>query len=311
MTSDTKVALLFPGQGVQRVGMGHDIHEESRAARATFEEANDVLGYDLATLCFEGPKNELGRTDRCQPAVLTTSVALLRATREAGFDGDLALGHSLGEYAALVAGGSLTFSEALRLVVRRGEVTEEVARATPGAMAAVLGTDEAEVEALCAEAGEVWPANYNCPGQVVVSGLTPAVDRLLELAAERAIKVRRLDIDGSFHSRVMAPAAERFTDALARVQIGEPRIPFLSATSVAIESGERLRALLAEQLTAPVRFTQTVRAALALGVDTFVEMGPGRVLIGLIKRISPDSAALTVSAPADLEPLRAALARER
>lgn len=301
--SDRKVALLFPGQGVQRVGMGQEFFMASPAARATFDEANEVLGYDLARLCFEGPAEQLGETAYCQPAVLTTSVALWRATDEAGFSGDIAMGHSLGEYSALVASGSLTFEEALRLVVERGSVTTAVARETPGSMAAVLGISEDEVEALCKEAGDVWPANYNCPGQVVTSGLRASVERMLEIATSRGIKTRMLDIDGAFHSSIMAPAAERFRGALQTVRIQAPSLPFLSATSVAIERGERLRTLLALQLTAPVRFTQTVRTALDLGVDTFVEFGPSKVLTGLVRRVMPGTTTLTVSGPEDLHTL--------
>jgi len=301
--SGGKVALLFPGQGVQKVGMGQGFFMTSDAARATFDEANDVLGYDLARLCFEGPAERLGQTDRCQPAVLTTSVALWRAADEAGFRGDLAMGHSLGEYSALVASGSLSFEEALRLVVERGSVTTAVARQTPGSMAAVLGASEDEVEALCEEAGDVWPANYNCPGQVVTSGLRGGVERMLEIATSRGIKTRMLDIDGAFHSSIMAPAAERFRGPLQTVRIQAPSLPFLSATSVAIERGERLRILLAQQLTAPVRFTQTVYTALDLGVDTFVEFGPSRVLTGLVRRVRPGTTTLTVSSPDDLAAL--------
>ncbi len=302
-TGDKKVALLFPGQGVQRVGMGQDFFMSSPAARATFDEANEVLGYDLARLCFEGPAERLGRTDHCQPAVLTTSVALWRAADEAGFSGDIAMGHSLGEYSALVASGSLTFEQALRLVVERGSVTTAVARETPGSMAAVLGISEDEVEALCKEAGDVWPANYNCPGQVVTSGLRGSVERMLEIATSRGIKTRMLDIDGAFHSSIMAPAAEHFRGALQTVRIQAPSLPFLSATSVAFERGERLRTLLAQQLTAPVRFTQTVRAALDFGVDTFVEFGPSKILTGLVRRVMPGTTTLTVSGPDDLAAL--------
>jgi [acyl-carrier-protein] S-malonyltransferase len=303
-TSDeSKIALLFPGQGVQHVGMGREFYECSPPARATFDEANEVLGYDLAALCFEGPAERLTETDHCQPAVLTTSVAAWRAAEEAGFRGDIAMGHSLGEYSALVASGSLSFEEALRLVVERGTVTTEVARARPGRMAAILGVSEEIVERLCAEAGDVWPANYNCPGQIVASGLRTGVDRLLELASAQGIKTRMLDIDGAFHSTVMSPAAERFKGALAAVRIEPPSLPFLSATSVAVERGERLRGLLAQQLTAPVRFTQTVRAALDMGVDSYVEFGPRKVLTGLVRRVLPDSRTFNVATPEDLATL--------
>jgi [acyl-carrier-protein] S-malonyltransferase len=306
---DPLIALLFPGQGAQQVGMGRALAEAFPTARRTFEEANDLLGYDLARICFEGPDDQLTSTRNCQPAILVTSVAAWRVAREHGVEGDLTMGHSLGEYSALVACGSLSFAEALRLVQARGDVTTDVATRSPGKMAALLGASDEDVEALCAEAGEVWPANYNCPGQVVASGLRNGVDRLLDLAHARGIKARLLDVDGAFHSSVMAPAAERLRDVLSNVKISTPSLPFLSATSAAFERGERLRALLAQQLTAPVRFTQTVRLALDHGVDRFVEFGSRRVLIGLVRRVRGDVQAVHVGEPSDLPALLALAGR--
>ena len=216
----------------------------------------------------------------CQPAVLTHSVAAWRVAAEHGIEGGLAMGHSLGEYSALVACGSLSFEEALRLVEARGVATTDVVAAHPGSMAALLGASDEDVEALCLEAGEVWPANYNCPGQVVASGLHRGVDRLMDLARARGIKAKLLDVDGAFHSSVMAPAAEKLRESLSGVKINTPSLPFLSATSAAFEKGDRLRSVLAQQLTAPVRFTQTVRMALDHGVNQFVEFGHRRVLVG-------------------------------
>jgi [acyl-carrier-protein] S-malonyltransferase len=219
------------------------------------------------------------------------------------------MGHSLGEYSALVASGSLSFEEALRLVEARGVATTDVVALHPGSMAALLGASDEDVEALCLEAGEVWPANYNCPGQVVASGLHRGVDRLMDLARTRGIKARLLDVDGAFHSSVMAPAAEKLRESLSGVKITAPSVPFLSATSAAFEKGDRLRLLLAQQLTAPVRFTQTVRMALDHGVDRFVEFGHRRVLVGLVRRIVPGVEAVHLGDPSDLPALLALAGR--
>jgi [acyl-carrier-protein] S-malonyltransferase len=244
-------------------------------------------------------------TEHCQPAVLVNSVAAWRVATEHGLQGDLAMGHSLGEYSALVACGSLGFEEALRLVEARGAATTAVVARNPGSMAALLGASDEDVEAMCLEAGEVWPANYNCPGQIVASGLHRGVDRLMDLARARGIKARLLDVDGAFHSSVMAPAAEKLRESLSSVKINTPSLPFLSATSTAFERGERLRSLLATQLTAPVRFTQTVRMALDHGVDTFVEFGHRSVLVGLVRRIRPGVTAVKLGHPSDLPALLA------
>jgi [acyl-carrier-protein] S-malonyltransferase len=289
--------------------MGRALAEVFPIARRTFEEANDILGYDLARICFEGPHDELMSTRHCQPAVLVNSVAAWRVATEHGITGDLTMGHSLGEYSALVACGSLGFAEALRLVEVRGEATNDVVAKSPGSMAALLGASDEDVEALCREAGEVWPANYNCPGQIVASGLHRGVDRLMVLAHARGIKAKLLDVDGAFHSSVMAPAAERLRESLSSVKINTPSLPFLSATSGAFERGERLRSLLAQQLTAPVRFTQTVRMALDHGVDRFVEFGHRRVLVGLVRRIRPGVEAVNLGDPSDLPALLALAGR--
>ncbi len=286
--------------------MGKALAESFPVARRTFEEADDHLGFALSRYCFEGPHDELMSTRICQPAVLTHSVAAWRVAREHGVEGDLTLGHSLGEYAALVACGSLSFEQALMLVQARGDATTDVVAKSPGSMAALLGASDEDVEAMCLEAGEVWPANYNCPGQIVASGLHRGVDRLLDLARTRGIKAKLLDVDGAFHSSVMAPAAERLRETLANVKINTPSLPFLSATTGAFEGkGERVRTILAQQLTAPVRFTQSVRTALDHGVDGFVEFGHRRVLVGLVRRIRPGVEALHLGDPADLPALLA------
>lgn len=304
-----KIALMFPGQGSQVVGMGADLSAEYEVARRTFEEAGDVLGIDIAKVCFEGPAETLGSTLYCQPAVLTQSVAAWRVATELGVKGDLTLGHSLGEYAALVASGSLPFDEALRLVHARGEATTAVARRVPGAMAALLGATEEQVERLCSAVGDVWPANYNCPGQIVASGLLKNVDRLLEAAKAQGVKVRRLDVEGAFHSSVMAPAAERLREALSGVRISPPSVPFVSATTAAVEAGaERVKQILTQQLTGPVKFTQAVRASLDMGTTSFVELGPRKTLTGLVRRILPDAQVYHLGSMADVPGIRAMVA---
>jgi len=301
-----KIALMFPGQGSQHVGMGAEFARGFPVAMRTYEEASDALGFDLARVCFEGPAESLAGTDVCQPAVLTTSVAAWRVAVQEGLKGDLTLGHSLGEYAALVASGTLEFGEALRLVRARSAATTDVARARPGSMAALLGATDEEAESLCAEAGDVWPANYNCPGQIVASGLQRGMERLADLARARGVTVRLLDVDGAFHSSVMAPAADRLREVLAGARVHAPSLPFVSATTAKVEAGtERVRQILAQQLTGPVRFTQAVRAAMDMGTDTFVELGPRRVLVGLVRRIRPDVSVLHIGTPADLAGLRA------
>lgn len=305
-----RIAVMFPGQGAQQVGMGKALAARFPVARQTFDEANDVLGYDLAELCFEGPHELLTTTAHCQPAVLVTSVAAYRVAEEHGLRGHVALGHSLGEYTALVACGSLGFADALRLVVERGAATGQVVADHPGSMAALIGASDEDVEALCAEAGEVWPANYNCPGQVVASGLSRGVERLIELARTRGIAAKRLTVDGAFHSAVMAPAVGRLREALGTVRIQAGSLQFVSATSAAVEKGERrLRGLLASQLTAPVRFAAAVRTSLDLGVTGFVEFGHRRILVNLVRRVRGDVEVFHVGAPEDLPAVLALAAR--
>lgn len=294
------IALLFPGQGAQVVGMGQELAASSPAARATFEEADAVLGYPLSEVCFSGPAERLTQTDVCQPALVATCVAAWRAAEEIGLRGDLVMGHSLGEYAALVVAGAITYPDALRLVAERGAAMQAAADAHPGAMAAVLGATDGEVEALCADVGDVWPANYNCPGQVVVSGTHEGIDRLLERIASTGGKAARLKVSGAFHSPLVAPAAERLSRALAAWTPGSIDVPFLSTTTCRFEPADRLRELLAQQLVCPVRFGAAVEVALAAGTTQFVELGVGRVLSGLVKRVQRDAAVLQVNTPADL-----------
>jgi [acyl-carrier-protein] S-malonyltransferase len=297
------IVAMFPGQGAQAVGMGSGLATAFPSARRTFEEADDVLGYALSEVCFAGPAERLTETDVCQPALVAASVAAYRVAEEAGLRPDLVMGHSLGEYSALVAAGSLGFAEALRLVAERGAAMREAAIAAPGAMLALLGPSDADAEALAREAGDCWPANYNCPGQVVVSGSVEGIDRLLELATARGVRTSRLQVDGAFHSPLIAPAAERLRPALEAWDPVPPAPDFLSTTTCAVEPADRLRAVLLDQLTAPVRFGRAVEVALASGVDRFVELGPGRVLSGLVRRVRRDAATSQVGEPADIDAL--------
>jgi [acyl-carrier-protein] S-malonyltransferase len=299
------IVLLFPGQGAQAVGMGRELAAGFPGARRAYEEASDALGYDLAAVCFDGPADRLTRTDVCQPAILATSVAAWRVAAEHGLAGDLVMGHSLGEYSALVAAGSLGYAEGLALVAERGAAMQEAGERRPGTMAALLGLSDADAAALCDEAGEVWPANLNCPGQVVASGTVEGVERLLALAEARSVRATRLAVGGAFHSPLMAPAAERLAPALAPWTPAEPEPRFLSTTTAAVEPAARLREVLLDQLTSPVRFGASVEEALRLGASRFVELGPGRVLSGLVRRVRRDVPTAQVGAPADLPALAA------
>jgi [acyl-carrier-protein] S-malonyltransferase len=291
---------MFPGQGAQVVGMGQELAASSAAARAAFDEADQVLGYPLSTLCFEGPADRLMQTDVCQPALVATSIAAWRAAEERGLRGDLVMGHSLGEYSALVVAGAISYPDALRLVAERGAAMQAAADASPGAMAAVLGATDADVETLCREIGDVWPANFNCPGQVVVSGTRDGIDRLLARVAAEGGKATRLQVSGAFHSPLVAAAADRLSVALDRWSPGDIEVPFLSTTTCRFEAAEHLQQLLADQLVSPVRFGAAVEVAIDHGTTQFVELGVGRVLSGLVRRVRRDASVMQVAVPGDL-----------
>jgi len=287
------LALIFPGQGSQEVGMGRDVCDASRAAREVYQAADDALSLPLSKLCFEGPEEELLRTEIQQPAILTTCIALLRALEERV---DVApaytAGHSLGEYTALVASRSLGFEDAVRMVNARGRFMQEAVPEGHGAMAAVLGASETEVGEACrlaaAQTGRVvTPANYNSPGQTVIAGDAAAVEVACAMARERGAKrTIPLAVSAPFHCLLMAPAAEKLALELARVRFADARPPIV--TNVEAEpngEGVRFAALLREQVTAPVRFVEMVRRLHELGVTKVLEIGPGRVLSGLVARI--------------------------
>lgn len=306
-------AYLFPGQGSQMVGMGQALSEAYPIAAATFAEADDILGFALSDLCFHGPEAALNSTINTQPALLVTSVAAWRAA-EASLGAlpraRFVAGHSLGEYSALVAAGALSFADAVRLVRRRGELMGEADDSQPGGMAAVLALDNDTVEQIVAAAavqtgGTVQVANYNSPGQVVISGDLPALAAAMALAsAAGARKVVRLPISIAAHSALMAPAARAMAAALDAVTISEPEVPVISnITAQPLAHAADIRRELVEQLTAGVRWDQSVRTMAAGGVTAFVEFGSGTVLTALVKRIAPEPARLNVGDPAGIEQL--------
>jgi [acyl-carrier-protein] S-malonyltransferase len=303
-----KIAFCFPGQGSQDVGMGRAIAAEYPEARAVFDQASEAVGFDVARLCFEGPIEELTRTEKQQPALVATSIACLRAVESLGVKPDFVIGHSVGEYSALAAAEALADKDALALVGERGRATAQAAEERPGAMAAVLGLEDAVVEELCAAIENVWPANYNCPGQVVVSGENSAVDLLLERAGEAgARKTVKLRVSGAFHSPLVEGAAERLRPALESVTFSEPATPFMSTVTARVEDAQRLVELLVQQLTGPVKFTQAVRGLIQEGVELFVEIGPGQVLSGLLRRCDRSLKAVSVGDPESLRRLQEAL----
>lgn len=286
------IGLLFPGQGSQFVGMGKDLAERFPVARETFEEADEALGFALSRLCWQGPEDELVLTRNAQPAILVHSVAVWRLLQGQGLGVRIAAGHSLGEFSAYVAAGALSFADAVRTVRRRGELMFQAGEARPGTMAAVLGLDDEAVERVCAEAsaageGVAVPANYNAPGQVVISGDRAAVDRAGERAsAAGARRVVPLNVSGAFHSPLMQPAEVGLDAQLRSVTLSPPVFPVVSnVTAEPVTEPDRARDLLVEQLTSPVRWVASVRTMLAGGTTRFLELGPGNVLTGLLKRI--------------------------
>jgi [acyl-carrier-protein] S-malonyltransferase len=298
-------AFIFPGQGSQMVGMGRDVYESSAAARTIFTAADQALGFSISKLCFEGPEDQLMATENAQPALLTTSIALLAALADDPNVTDFVernaayvAGHSLGEYSALVAAGALDFATAVQLVRRRGEL---MAAAREGGMAAVLGGDEATLEEVCKQASKgselVVVANYNAPGQLVLSGSAAALERAAALAKERGVKrVLPLKVSAAFHSPLMREAATGLQTALQAAVIEDAHVPVLANVSaVPISSAADIRAELAAQVTAAVRWISSVQHMSTDGVETFVEIGAGTVLTGLVKRIAPNARLINVA----------------
>lgn len=310
------IAFVFPGQGSQAVGMGRAFYDSSPAAKAIFEEAGAALGFDLARLAFEGPEAELALTANTQPAVLTVSVAAAAACAERGLRPALAAGHSLGEYSALVVAGALRFSDAVRLVRRRGEFMQEAVPIGTGAMAAIMGLDLAAVEAVCAAAGQgevVEVANVNSAAQIVIAGHRTAVERAVALASGRGGKKSvLLPVSAPFHCALMRPAAERLARELTGVPVSAPRFPVVRNVDAGVSrAAEEIVPALLAQVASPVRWTDCVRRLAAEGATEFVEVGPGRVLTALVKRIAEGARGLSVEDPVTLDKTLAALANAR
>ena len=309
MGEDSRVGLIFPGQGAQYVGQGKEWFQSFPECRKTFEEADRILGFSLSQVCFQGPEEKLQETDVAQPAIFVTSAAVLRILMTRGIlrkeSIALTAGLSLGEYTALYAAGSLRFADALRLVRLRGELMQSASTAKPSGMSSILGLSEEECRKACEEAslrGIVSVANLNSPGQVVISGENAALDeaekRCKERGAKRAV---RLPVAGAFHSEVMRPAAEGLSKALEATDIRRPGIPFLSnVTGREIQDPGEVRGALARQLSSPVLWEKSMRTALARGVRSFVEPSPGSVLKGLLRKIDPEAEVRTFDKPSDL-----------
>jgi [acyl-carrier-protein] S-malonyltransferase len=298
----TKTAAIFPGQGAQLVGMGKDVAEASERGRAVFAQANEILGYDLTTLCFEGPAAEIERTDIQQPAIFVTSIALWEAYLEAGGRIEAfscAGGLSLGEYTALHVAGALTFADALRLVHRRGTLMQQAAVAAPSGMVSLLGADEEKARNICEAAAQgaiLVPANFNCPGQVVLSGDKEACGRAAELASEHGCRAAVLPVAGAFHSPFMKPAAEELGVALRETEFAKPQIPVVSNVHADYHTEpDAMRNFLQRQLTEPVLWQKDIERMISDGVGRFVEFGPGRVLTGLMRKIDRKMPTVNVS----------------
>lgn len=296
-------ALLFPGQGSQRVGMGRDLAIAHEVARRTYEEADEVLGFSLSKLCFEGPEDALTLTKHTQPAILTTSIAVFRTLREKGLSFDVVAGHSLGEWSALVAAGALELRDAVRLTHLRGTFMQEAVPVGQGAMAALVGLDLAATKALCERASQpgepVEPANLNGGGQIVISGHVAAVDRAMAEAKPAGAKLaKKLPVSAPFHCSLMKPAAARLAEAMRDLVVSSPSVPVIAnVTAEPTTDPARIKELLVQQVTAPVRWEESIQTMAKLGVKRAYELGSGAVLKGIVKRIADSIEVTTIGEP--------------
>jgi [acyl-carrier-protein] S-malonyltransferase len=303
----SKIAFVFPGQGSQAVGMGKDLHGLYAQARATFAEADAALGFSLSGLCFDGPEEELRKTANTQPAILTVSVACQRVLAEKGLLPAIVAGHSLGEYSALVAAGALAFADAVRLVRKRGQLMQEAVPLGEGSMSAVLGLEREAIIAICRQTeekvGPVQAVNFNCPGQVVIAGATAAVDAAGEALKQAGAKrVVPLPVSAPFHSTLLKPAAEKLALELDKITIADAAIPVVANVDGRIlTKGADIKASLVRQAASPVLWEDCVAAIAAFGADTFVEVGPGKVLTGFMKKIAKDAVTLNVEDDTSLQ----------
>lgn len=295
-----KLAFVFPGQGAQAVGMGKDLFDQYDVAKRLFSEADEALGYSIKDMCFEGPADDLKLTANTQPAILTVSVIVNEILKEHGVQPDVAGGHSLGEYSALVAAGVLSFQDAVALVHKRGQYMQEAVPVGEGGMAAIIGLDDEAIAAACEkatkEAGEVQPVNFNCPGQTVIAGTTHGVEKAVEeLKAAGAKKAVVLPVSAPFHSTLMKPAAEKLAAELAKVAIHDAAFPVVSNFTGELETkAEEIKANLVAQADHPVRWIACVKTMQDFGADTFVEAGPGKTLCGFNRRIDRSLKSLNV-----------------
>jgi [acyl-carrier-protein] S-malonyltransferase len=299
----SKTALIFPGQGSQYVGMGKDLYEGSPTAKMLFEKADETLGFPLSRICFEGPEEELKQTKNTQPAIFLHSIVLFRLLKRTPFD--MAAGHSLGEYSALVAAGALTFEDGLKLVRLRGELMQQAGIENPGTMAAIVGLDSKTINELCAEFStdeHVQAANYNSPGQIVISGSTVGVRKAMNSAKIRGAKiVKELQVSGAFHSPLMKSAQTGLKEVLDGIEIKDAAVPvYANVTAQPTRSAEEIRRLLVQQLLRPVRWEESIVNMMTDGASTFVEIGPGKVLQGLVKRINSNVKTIGIEKIADL-----------
>ena len=305
-----KTAFLFSGQGAQKLGMAKDLYDEFDIVRETFDQASQVLGYNLREL-IDNDETKLNETQYTQPAILTTSVAILRLLSEQGIKPDLVAGLSLGEYSALVASGALDFAEAVALVAKRGQYMTEAAPTGSGKMVAVMNTEAALIEEICeqaAERGIVSPANYNTPAQIVIGGQAEAVDYAVELLKEAGVKrLIELKVSGPFHTAILKPASEKLAEELEQVNFNSFKLELISNTTAKVMKDSEIKELLTRQVMEPVRFYESIETMKALGVQRFIEVGPGKVLSGFIKKIDKEASFTNVE---DLTSFKALVTEE-